>query len=114
MTQGCDSILRSAFGFSMAAVWQHLTIALSQARRYEARTEIFFCILERLLDEGHVKLAHDGKFLGGTIKEQIEVLRMAWPKFPGEDDLDGFGYWFLIDAPAGLVWITDDGREAWT
>ncbi|MFV0889404.1 DUF596 domain-containing protein [Metapseudomonas otitidis] len=44
----------------------------------------------------------------------MHILREAWPDTPGEDDLDGFGIWFLTDAPAGVVWIGQDGSEFWT
>ncbi|WP_411861012.1 DUF596 domain-containing protein [Pseudomonas sp. PDM13] len=63
--------------------------------------------------EGDIKLACDGVFLVGPISDQLNVLRAAWPLEPSEDDLDGFGLWFLSEAPAGLVWIDSDGREFW-
>ncbi|WP_409159717.1 DUF596 domain-containing protein [Pectobacterium sp. B2J-2] len=24
------------------------------------------------------------------------------------------GFWFLVKAPAGVVWITPEGQESWT
>ncbi|WP_164979838.1 DUF596 domain-containing protein [Pseudomonas aeruginosa] len=57
---------------------------------------------------------HDGLFLVGTIQDQLNVLKDAWPEYSGEDDLDGFGLWFVTEAPAGVVWIDSDGKEFWT
>ncbi|WP_236032113.1 DUF596 domain-containing protein [Dickeya parazeae] len=78
---------------------------------------IFFDILARLLNEYKIKLAANGKFWSGTIEEQLGMLQTAWPQYPSDDeddDLDDYGMWFLVKAPAGVVWLTSDGRELWT
>lgn len=49
----------------------------------------------------------------GDIEEQIDLIKLAWPVDPEEDDLDGFGFWFLTTSPAGIVWLTSDGQEVW-
>ncbi|WP_231368650.1 DUF596 domain-containing protein, partial [Escherichia coli] len=36
------------------------------------RREIFFWVLTRLLKEGRIKLAKHGKFLEGSVDEQVE------------------------------------------
>lgn len=109
------NVLRSAFGLSMGAVWQHMTVELLELSCDNPdRVNIFFSLLERLMLAGDIKLACDGVFLVGSISDQLNVLRAAWPLEPGEDDLDGFGFWFLEEAPAGLVWIDSDGDEFWT
>ncbi|WP_352161093.1 DUF596 domain-containing protein [Pseudomonas brassicacearum] len=54
------------------------------------------------------------RFLSGDANEQIDVLRCAWPICPEEDELDGFGFWFLTTSPASVVWLTSDGQEVWT
>ncbi|WP_266158482.1 DUF596 domain-containing protein [Dyella silvatica] len=73
--------------------------------------EVFFKILKCLMVDGHLKLAADGKCLAGSIDEQIDVIKSAWPMSPEDDELDGFGLWFLMGAPAGVVWFTSDGQE---
>lgn len=109
------SVLRSAFGLSMGVIWQHMTVELlGSSVDYASRVNMFFSLLERLMLEENIRLAHDGLFLVGTIQDQLDVLKEAWPEEPGEDDLDGFGLWFITEAPAGVVWIDSDGKEFWT
>lgn len=109
------AVLRSAFGLSMGCIWQHMTIGLlCSPVDYAHRVNLFFSLMERLMSEGHVRLADDGRFLVGTIQDQLNLLKEAWPAEPGDDDLDGFGLWFITVAPAGVVWIDSDGTEFWT
>lgn len=109
------SVLRSAFGLSMGVIWQHMTVELlGSSVDYSHRVNLFFSLMERLMLEGNIRLAHDGLFLVGTIQDQLSLLKEAWPEEPGEDDLDGFGLWFITEAPAGVVWIDSDGKEFWT
>ena len=110
-----ESVLQSAFGLSMGAIWQHMTVELSGSPvDYSRRIELFYTLMNRLMTEGNVRLAKDGLFLVGTIQDQLDVLKKAWPDKPDEDDLDGFGLWFITEAPAGIVWIDVDGKEFWT
>lgn len=109
-----DAVFKSSFGLSMGSIWQHLSIELSSLElSNEEKPEIFFKILKRLITEGHIKLAAKGNFLMGDIEEQIDLIKLAWPVDPEEDDLDGFGFWFLTTPPAGIVWLTSDGQEVW-
>lgn len=109
------SVLRSAFGLSMGAIWQHMTVELlGSSIDYTDRVNLFFSLMKRLRLKGNIRLAHDGLFLNGTIQDQLEVLKDAWPKEPDEDALDGFGLWFITEAPVGVVWIDSDGEKFWT
>lgn len=109
------AVLDSSFGLSMGAVWQHMTTEMGgEDVAASGRKDAFFELMGRLLREGKARLATDGVFLSGDWREQLLFISEAWPENPGEDDLDGFGLWFLTDAPAGLVWIDADGREQWT
>ncbi|WP_434701884.1 DUF596 domain-containing protein [Pseudomonas sp. D1-36] len=111
----CPVVLSSSFGLSMGSIWQHLGVELSKlAMSNEERAEVFLEVLRRLMLDGNLKLASNGKCLSGDVNEQIDVLKHAWPICPEEDDLDGFGFWFLTGAPAGVVWLTSDGQEIWT
>ncbi|AIO39721.1 hypothetical protein DM40_4712 [Burkholderia cenocepacia] len=109
-----ESVRQSAFGLSMGAVWQHMTVELEKSGMSNDRVSVFFSILKRLMSDGVVKLARNGVFLTGDVDEQLNRLRNVWPENPSEDDLDGFGMWFLTEAPAGIVWINVDGSEVWT
>ncbi len=110
-----EGVKRTAWGLTMRSVWQHLGVEMSEVPNEGAsQYDLFFSVMERLLEEGSIKLAHDGKYLGGTIADQLKVLKDAWPAEPGEDDIDGIGLWFLAYAPAGIVWQNPDGTETWT
>ena len=109
-----SAILRSSFGLSMGAIWQHLSVELSSLKASnKEKTDIFFEVLKRLMLEGHLRLALDGKYLSGSVSEQIDIIKLSWPSCPAEDDLDGFGFWVLTAAPAGVVWVTPGGEEVW-
>lgn len=109
-----DSVLKHSHGYSMGALWQSLTVELSGGGvSFGEQTEIFFSFLKMLLDRGEIRFALDGSYLDGTVDEQLGVLRHAWPT--GGDELESeMDFWFLADAPAGIVWITPDGQEIWT
>jgi len=112
------SVLKSAYGLSMGALWQHLSVDCADIpENYLFRKKTFFEFLARLLEERKIKLAANGVYLTGTISAQLNVLKNAWPPYPSDnedDDLDASGMWFLIKAPVGLVWLTPDGNEVWT
>ncbi|HLU02962.1 MAG TPA: DUF596 domain-containing protein, partial [Advenella sp.] len=75
----------------------------------------------RLMKEGRVKLASDGKFLEGTIEEQVQRYSDLWPK--EESLLDKVDFQFTADADGnlvdlwpegGFVWVYEDGSEEWS
>lgn len=110
-----SAILSSSFGLSIGSIWQHLSVEISHLKiSDEERAEIFLELLRRLMLEGHLKLASDGNYLSGSIDEQISIIALAWPVHPEEDELDGFGFWFLTTVPVGVVWFTSAGQEIWT
>lgn len=82
---------------------------------FERRAATFFYILDRLMREGRLRLAKHGKFLEGSIDEQIRRFRDAFPSSDEEVDMGGAGVWFFTEAcPGGAVWIFEDGTEVWT
>lgn len=112
-----SSVIKSSYGLSMGAMWQHVRIdctAYSDDRLF--RKKIFFDILTQLLEKKVIKLAKNGIFLTGTLSEQLALLHHSWPLYSSDDDddLDEFGPWFLVKAPAGIVWLTSDGQEIGT
>ncbi|PVZ84723.1 hypothetical protein C9426_22340 [Serratia sp. S1B] len=114
----CSSVIKSSYGLSMGAIWQHISIECADLfNNYPFRKEVFFAILNQLLSDKVIKLATNGVFLSGTVEQQIQILQSAWPPYPSkdeDDDLDEYGMWFLVKAPAGIVWLTPDGKELWT
>ncbi|MGQ5798765.1 DUF596 domain-containing protein [Serratia sp. IR-2025] len=83
---------------------------------FEEKKEYFFAFLQRLLQDRRIKLASRGKFLEGSVDEQIALYREKFPKNQEEMDADAFdGFWFLTEeCPGGIVWIHDSGYEDWT
>ncbi|MBW7984637.1 DUF596 domain-containing protein [Enterobacillus tribolii] len=79
---------------------------------YDARTKYFFWLLERLLKEGRIRLAKHGKFLEGSVDEQLERFRQTFPKTEAEME---DGIWFFDEeCPGGAVWVLEDGSLEWT
>lgn len=72
--------------------------------------------MERLLLEEKIKLASRGKYLEGSINEQISLYREKFPQNQEEMEENAFdGFWFLTEKfPGGIVWIHDNGYEDWT
>lgn len=114
----CSSVIKTAYGLSLGALWQHINVECADIpNNYLLRKEIFFIILGQLLKDKKIKLAENGMFLSGTVEQQIKMLQAVWPLEPSNDendDLDEYGMWFLVKAPAGIVWFTPEGRELWT
>lgn len=109
------AVLKSAFGFSTKLIWQHMDSHLGADQiTDEERVDLFFEIMRRLMAQEKIKLVRDEIFLSGSIDEQLDELRKGWPVHPEEDDLDGFGMWFLTACSIWVVWIDSDGTECWT
>ncbi|MFC3393739.1 DUF596 domain-containing protein [Brenneria rubrifaciens] len=82
---------------------------------FEERKAFFFEFLQRLMEDGKVRLANHGIFLEGTIKEQIARFKDAFPKTEEEWKARDEEIWFLDDdCPGGAVWVLDDGYLDWT
>jgi hypothetical protein len=114
----CESVNKSAYGLSMGAIWQHISVECgNHPDDYLYRKDVFFYFIRSLMVSENIKLAANGRYLSGSIEEQIDELQAAWPPYPShkeDDDLDGNGMWFLVKAPSGVVWLTPEGKEIWT
>ena len=112
------SILESSFGYSMGTMWQHVANYMNDmGEPYEIRKNIFFKILNKLMNDGYIRLASHGVFLTGTSEEQIQSIKDIWPPYPSDDeddDLDDIGMWFYVKLDCGIVWIKPEGQEIWT
>lgn len=109
-----DSVLSHSWGYSMGAVWQSLTVDLAGTEvSFDGQTEIFFSLLKSLMIRGEIRFALDGKCLEGSVDDQLDLLRRAWPS--SREQLESeMGLWFLAESPAGIVWITPDGQDVWS
>jgi hypothetical protein len=108
------SVLKYSGGFSMGSLWQSLDVELSgSGKTFQEQIELFLMLLGSLMHEGEIRFASGGKYLGGSAEEQLQTLRQSLPGTKAELEAD-MGLWFLVSAPAGIVWITSDGQEIWT
>lgn len=108
------NVLHYSYGYSMGALWINMNVELEGCDiSFEQQTEGFFSMLKMLMVDGKVKLAAQGVFADGDVDTQLGVLRRAWPAVREQADLDEYGFWFLADAPFGLVWMTPEG-DVWT
>ncbi|MDH2925001.1 hypothetical protein EV693_102230 [Nicoletella semolina] len=78
--------------------------------------ELFLSFMQELIEENKLKLFRNNKFLEGSAMELVEQFRQVWPKEYDENDpekdIDYMWWWTL--APAGPVWIEEDGTMSWT
>lgn len=82
---------------------------------FSQRKEFYLSLLKMLMENGCIKLGKHGQFLEGTIEEQINRYRAAFPKTEEEWVRRNEEIWFYEeDCPGGIVWIGDDGSEDWT
>ncbi|MDC9589349.1 DUF596 domain-containing protein [Xenorhabdus sp. XENO-10] len=97
----------------LTAVWSYSEPENSDSLiTFDERKKIFFWILERLLREGRIKLAKHGNFLEGSVDEQIEFFRQAFPK--NEEGIEDSIWFFDESCPGEAVWVLEDGSLEWT
>jgi len=116
-------LLRAVEGSGADAMWAYIRENLPgiSSKSYEERKHYFLSVMYRLMKDGRVKLASDGKFLEGTIEEQVQRYSDLWPK--DEADLFDVDFQFIEDPVDGglyywvegcFVWIYEDGFMEWT
>ena len=108
-------------GFAADALWLTTKWHYKELT-YEERKQFFLSVMYRLMKEGRLKLAFQGKFLEGTIEEQVALYSERWPK--NEADLAEFDFQFTQDHTTGklidfwplcgFVWFYEDGFIEWT
>lgn len=106
-------ILDWSYGLAIDSLWLSVCKIYSEAS-YDECKDIFLRVLYRVLFERKARLAC-GDFLDGTISEQVESFKAAWPE---KNDIDGTLFWVTNEGvswvPGGLVWLYEDGTEIWT
>lgn len=103
-------------GFAADALWLTINWHYKELS-YEDRKNFFLSVMHRLMKEGRLKLAFEGKFLEGEIEKQVALYAERWPK--NEEDLDEVDFQFtanretgeLVDfwPLCGFVWFYEDG-----
>ena len=113
-----EDLLESVMGSSAYAMWLYVCEdILTWDSPYEDRKQFFLSVMYRLMKEGRLKLAFQGKFLEGTIEEQVALYSERWPK--NEADLAEFDFQFTQDHTTGklidfwplcgFVWFYENG-----
>ncbi|MGR3806822.1 hypothetical protein SAMN05660772_02294 [Pasteurella testudinis DSM 23072] len=77
--------------------------------------DLFLDFIVELMDKGELRLAYKGEYLIGSHREQVDTLKKAWPTHYNEDDplFDIDNLWWYAYAPAGPVWIYENGDLIW-
>lgn len=106
-------------GMDIAAVWgasRPDEFMMGADYPFLKQKENFFWLLERLMNEGKIKLANSGVFWDGSVTEQISILKNIFPKTSAEMEDGAFdGFWFYSGkCPGGIVWVQDNGYLDWT
>lgn len=106
-------------GLSFGNLWKNIhedSVMGSIVLSFDEEKEIFLWFVQRLLEDGRIKLASHDKYLQGSIEEQLKLLKERFPDNQEEMDNGAFdGFWFLSDkCPCGIVWIHENGYEDWT
>ncbi|WP_306576088.1 DUF596 domain-containing protein [Oligella urethralis] len=117
-----EELYECSSGMSASALWGEVVIYLGETSPYEDRKQFFLSVMYRLMKEGRLKLAFQGKFLEGTIEEQVALYSERWPK--NEADLMDFDFQLIRDFTkedtlifwplCGFVWFYEDGFIEWT
>ncbi|MFC3393738.1 DUF596 domain-containing protein [Brenneria rubrifaciens] len=104
-------------GLSFSGIWWSCVPEIRPQDNYpfQKRKIFFFELIQRLMEDGKIRLANHGIFLEGTIEEQIARFKDAFPKTEEEWKARDEEIWFLDDdCPGGAVWVLDDGYLDWT
>ena len=112
-----EELYECSSGMSASALWGEVVIYLGETSPYEERKQFFLSVMYRLMKEGRLKLAFQGKFLEGTIEEQVALYSERWPK--NEADLMDFDFQLIRDFTkedtlifwplCGFVWFYENG-----
>ena len=112
-----EELYECSSGMSASALWGEVVIYLGETSPYEERKQFFLSVMYRLMKEGRLKLAFQGKFLEGTIEEQVALYSERWPK--NEADLMDFDFQLIRDFTkedtlifwplCGFVWFYEYG-----
>lgn len=126
--QQLEVLLRRSEGSSLVDLWlaTHYDadeIDIEPHIGFHELRDAFLWALEAFLKEGRIRLHKNGVFLEGSVEEQVQKFRDAWPL--SEHDADRictkpgyeapyrhFGmnvWWFMDVCPAGVAWRKADG-----
>lgn len=92
----------------MSSLWQ------DRFNNFEENKNLTLYLIRRLLNDKKLKLAKEGKFLEGTVDDQIKLFEMAFPE-EKEFNERGHYWWYTDESPANqAVWIIDQEISGFT
>ncbi|AGP45547.1 hypothetical protein D3C81_105590 [compost metagenome] len=101
-------------GSSVGTIWSAMIPENFNGKKisYDEKKGYFLELLQRLMQDGKIKLGKHDRLLDGSIDKQIDMYRKAMPSCEQEMY---YGLWFTFEeCPGGAVWIYDDGYQDWT
>ncbi|MDH2925010.1 hypothetical protein EV693_102238 [Nicoletella semolina] len=111
-----EEILKKAKGFSLPFLFGIYQEYFGSIYHNPEVKDTFLLFLEELVKDGHLRFANSGVYLLGTAKEQVEQFRKVWPEEYDdgvfEKDIEHLWWWSV--APAGAVWVWEDGSVTGT
>ena len=109
-----DYITKYCEGMDLNSIWDYFGNYTDFGRsmhnyvQFQDRREAFFVMIKELVEHNYIRLAEMGKpecLLTGTIDQQLNVLRNAFPK---DDDGMHEGLWCFFDScPVGCRWYSE-------
>ncbi|MGR6980984.1 DUF596 domain-containing protein [Testudinibacter sp. P27/CKL/0425] len=105
-------IMTYARGYSFVSTWQCVSEYKIKNKIEKSRKEIFLDILRILIDSNKIKLISNSVFIEKHTNELVALFDQNWPDYYDENDPlhDIDNLWWNCYAPAGVVWIYDNGK----
>ncbi len=114
--ESLDYLANYCEGMDINSFWHYFDIGLDYGKgmhnytTFTERREAFLWTVKQLVEHGYIRLVEMGKpknFLSGTVDENLENLRKAFPK--DDEGIQGGLWFFFDDCPLGCNWYTEWG-----
>jgi hypothetical protein len=100
-------------GMDIDSIWYYFdkpngAILKNDYINFDERREAFLWTVKQLVEHNYIRLAEMGKpknFLNGTVDENIDLLRQAFPK--DDEGMHGGLWFFFDDCPVGCNWYAE-------
>lgn len=101
-------IVDHSMGMALDAVWLYPE---DDCDSYGDRKGRFLWVPKRMVSDGLIKLAKNGRVIDDPIDKVVESFYGA---FPQSDEDVNKGVWFFTElCPAGIGWVMEDGSIDW-
>ncbi|MEB3479208.1 DUF596 domain-containing protein, partial [Pasteurella multocida] len=79
-------VIENNRGLTLIGMFSSFQVCYGDIRDKPEIKEMFLELMADLMKTGELKLATKGKFLEGSIEEQIDLFRQAWPDHYDENE----------------------------